>query len=715
MEVIMTTTTTTSKKYVGIVFQGKEGNLVINSEKVIFRPSRTASDKEMPVARSWRWAAIDRLEILDPPRSNSIPHRSVKLKSKVAEHKAVTLEVHQDLLDDLVRDVNQRLSVSSNSSSLGVVEGSTAPVIKKKISFAQQQQQQHQPAATRRNSNLATNTNANTNPSPSSLKTTGGSTGRRASMPEQQPRPQRVAPKENTTTNPFLAMSLPLTPTNTNTATATAAAAAAANHQEGDDKPSPKGLTKIKASVKAAVKTTSSKIPLLLNNNNKTPQAQQKTQPETTTAATSFGTFEAETSILITEDQKSDESSPPILVSPIKRPLLGFLRPPTPRRNLSDEYKNEILMATKQLRHVPTTSNGITNSKPKAAPNKHHKETTTANHPKNKWTEKAPNNNYYLNNNSNKETDHRNKEPPPTKEKQTDTKIVANNRKNSILATPPTPNKPKAAATTVNNNNNNKGTTWTPPVDKIFTPPTGNKEKVDKETLSTSPQGRQQDKNIPPKFRQDIVFTPTQQEKGKIIMITAPNTNTDLLQLQVEDETSVSTICSSENRNHNDPRQQRPTSKKEGQQPPKTTTATTTTTTASQIWNPQAPENVFRMMILQHAANCPCARGQCEYEPTCSEYKKILAHILTCTEGDECSIEKCRSTKQFLLTVQLMKEFETNQQHAKEAKDFLVGVGAVAPLSFIQLPVGSAHSVLSDDQTWWSNDWGAVENDDDSD
>jgi TAZ zinc finger len=271
-------------------------------------------------------------------------------------------------------------------------------------------------------------------------------------------------------------------------------------------------------------------------------------------------------------------------------------------------------------------------------------------------------------NNNHNETAHRSKEQSTGK--QPDTKV--GQRKGSILATPPQPSKLKAAV--------NKGNARAPPVDMVFTPPTRNKEKVAQEIVFTPPE------QAKPKVRQDIIFTPTQQEKAKI---KAPKTSTDL-----EDYTSVDS-------NHDHPQLQQPTSLV---QPAIT----------GQIWNPQAPENVFRMMLLQHAANCPCARGRCEYDPTCSEYRNVLAHILTCSD-EECDVEKCRTTKQFLLTAQLMKEFNTNE-NAKEAKDFLVGVGAVAPMSVIQLPMGSGHSVLSDDQTWWSNDWGAVEDiNDDSD
>jgi hypothetical protein len=310
----------TTSKYVGIQFQGKEGTLIIHSEKVIFRPKLTASEKEAAmtlVARSWRWAAIDRLEILDPPRQ-APTHRSLKLKSKMAEHKAVTLIVPEDLLDDLVQDMNQRLS----SNALGV-EGIMSPVVKKNIIIT-----------ARRNSTgpLLVPSSEDTK-----LKTTSFRP-RRASMPEQL---QVVAPhlvaEQDSTANKIQAHKLPPAP--------------ADNQAAEEEKPSPKRFVpfpdKIKASVKAAVKTTTAKIPLPKS----TPPQVHKAQPETTDVNVSA---EAATPPLKADSAAEQEpDSPPIVVSPIKRPLLGLLHHDATLLTNSKKWPRKLyrLLPTNQRQH----------------------------------------------------------------------------------------------------------------------------------------------------------------------------------------------------------------------------------------------------------------------------------------------------------------------------------------------------------------------------
>ena len=122
----------------------------------------------------------------------------------------------------------------------------------------------------------------------------------------------------------------------------------------------------------------------------------------------------------------------------------------------------------------------------------------------------------------------------------------------------------------------------------------------------------------------------------------------------------------------------------------------------SLLMNPEAPENKFRMMALQHAATCQpslnSGRGVCPYDPICGEYRKILEHVESC-DDEECTSEKCRSTKQFLVTMRLLEKTKKdgiNMEESSEQKDFLVGVGAVAPLSFVHVPEQPHEGKFSD-------------------
>lgn len=123
---------------------------------------------------------------------------------------------------------------------------------------------------------------------------------------------------------------------------------------------------------------------------------------------------------------------------------------------------------------------------------------------------------------------------------------------------------------------------------------------------------------------------------------------------------------------------------------------------SSLLMNPEAPENKFRMMALQHAATCQpslnSGRGVCPYDPICGEYRKILEHVESCNE-EECTSDKCRSTKQFLVTMRLLEKSKNNgidMEGSSEQKDFLVGVGAVAPLSFVHVPEHPHEGKFSD-------------------
>ena len=102
--------------------------------------------------------------------------------------------------------------------------------------------------------------------------------------------------------------------------------------------------------------------------------------------------------------------------------------------------------------------------------------------------------------------------------------------------------------------------------------------------------------------------------------------------------------------------------------------------------------------------------GACPYDPICAEYRKILGHVETCRD-DECSADKCRSTKKFLVTMRLLMQKDSHHKQedyegSSEMKDFLVGVGAVAPLSFVHVERragknSDAFSAVSD-ATWLS-------------
>jgi hypothetical protein len=98
---IMTARTSTTK-YKDIQFHGKIGSLAVTNEKLIFRPTSSTT------ARSWRWAAIQRIDVLDPPRGSS--NRVLKLKANSDRHSAVAITVPGHVFHSLVKDLNARLS-----------------------------------------------------------------------------------------------------------------------------------------------------------------------------------------------------------------------------------------------------------------------------------------------------------------------------------------------------------------------------------------------------------------------------------------------------------------------------------------------------------------------------------------------------------------------------------------------------------------------------
>mgnify|MGYP003871262177 CR=1 FL=1 len=146
------------------------------------------------------------------------------------------------------------------------------------------------------------------------------------------------------------------------------------------------------------------------------------------------------------------------------------------------------------------------------------------------------------------------------------------------------------------------------------------------------------------------------------------------------------------------------------------------------IFNPDAPENRFRMMILSHAAICTCLDDECIYDPTCTEYKDLLLHMEDCP-NDHCGYPNCRPTKEFVTTMQVMTEFQNSnsanivydheeyqeermkdnsgrEQNVEAAaafeaeKDYLVESGAIAPVPFLECDDDKS---IESSGTWFSN------------
>jgi len=109
----------------------------------------------------------------------------------------------------------------------------------------------------------------------------------------------------------------------------------------------------------------------------------------------------------------------------------------------------------------------------------------------------------------------------------------------------------------------------------------------------------------------------------------------------------------------------------------------------TKLWDPNAPQNKFRIMALKHAATCQVAAakgGGCPCDPICGQYRAILHHVETCRKSDDCPVERCQSTKTFLLTMSMMEGTpEQELENYSEKKDFLVSVGAVAPLAYVHV------------------------------
>lgn len=116
------------------------------------------------------------------------------------------------------------------------------------------------------------------------------------------------------------------------------------------------------------------------------------------------------------------------------------------------------------------------------------------------------------------------------------------------------------------------------------------------------------------------------------------------------------------------------------------------------LWNPDSPENKFKMMILSHAASCREKKGSCPYDPVCSEHQNLLEHIEKCTEDADCTYPRCVPTRNFLVTMRLMEKGGANDA---STKDFLVGMGAIAPVPVIDI------SALSECCKPVSGDWDA--------
>ncbi|CAB9511215.1 expressed unknown protein [Seminavis robusta] len=709
--------TLNSSKFVGIQFQNKVGTLLINAEKVIFRPKLSPSEKAAnikPVARSWRWIAIDRIEVLDPPR-NSPSFRSLKLKSKVAAQKAVTLVIPTDVLDDVVEDMNKRLS----KEAMGF-EGSLSPQVQKKMAPVQLRRKSSGPIL------MQTIDEASLEDSSTVQKTSRkqAKSSRRASMPEittAKKTPTKKEQDKKTEKGPTKPTQSAKGSTKTKKETqpepVPAATEPATNKEEvlvqQAEEPTPQAERSLLSAVTAVTQRitepiqkqvkTHTKFPLLKppeSHRHKEEEEDEETEDEIPAEAAA-----------VTAAADEDDSSPNASTtnkSQTKRPLLHFLKPPPPRRNITDEFDEEMKKTLEsQAKTSPTASNaGSNNIKSKAKQKEDKEQKKASQNPnagnkskakaKDKTRKKLPppeTNNKPKAKAAQKDTaQQKPKSAPP--EEQSD--AVPSPRRSSMFATPPPQAKPKAATT------NKKRTSWTPSSEMVYTPPPARKEKVQREVVFNPMEN--ENSSSPQK---EIVFTPTTEEKEKVKKVTTT------VKLLDEDETSASTSSS----------EGQPVEKSDAKPESKispTKSVEDEDDSAGVLWNPKAPEHVFRMMILQHAANCDCAKGSCFYDPTCSDYKRILAHIVVCGDGDECDFERCRATKQFLLTMQLMQDFKHDGPVEEAHKDFLVNVGAVAPIPVIQMPTNlrggnsDGLSVVSD-STWWSNDWGEVEKDMDDD
>lgn len=107
----MTVESTVPSRYEDVLYRDKPGTLIVSADKVVFRPNVDAAP-----GRSWRWSAIDRVEVMDPDRGS--PHRILKLKSSSCDKKTISLTIPGKILADILRDMNQCLAAQPDS--LGV-------------------------------------------------------------------------------------------------------------------------------------------------------------------------------------------------------------------------------------------------------------------------------------------------------------------------------------------------------------------------------------------------------------------------------------------------------------------------------------------------------------------------------------------------------------------------------------------------------------------
>lgn len=98
-------------RYEDVLYRDKPGTLIINPDKVVFRPKEDAAP-----GRSWRWSAIDRVEVMDPDRGS--PHRILKLKSSSCDKRTISITIPRKILSDILQDMNRCLAAQPDS--LGV-------------------------------------------------------------------------------------------------------------------------------------------------------------------------------------------------------------------------------------------------------------------------------------------------------------------------------------------------------------------------------------------------------------------------------------------------------------------------------------------------------------------------------------------------------------------------------------------------------------------
>lgn len=507
-------------RYYGVQFQGKVGVLLINVEKVIFRPKleQHAPEGTKPATRSWRWVAIDRIEVLDGPRGGGSSLRGIKLKSKSSGGKGVTLKVPQDILSEVLQDMNRRLS----EDSIGI-EGAVPAGVGLSHKNVPSAGERRKTMSDLQNSSLHNSFPRTPRTTRQTLKKTQVKRqqgGRRASMPSlrQDSIPEQIEVHDWTMDNSQ--------DHGLDASEQSVASEISNKSQEGF-------LNKVGQKLK--------KNPLLNKRQDRqNKQANGKKPLIKTGRRKSIGE-------LSKGSQHSNASNNSSATNPKQqRQMLEFMKPPPPRRNITAEMAEMEKKVQEQLERRKAM----------------HQKTVE----KRRHMEEA-------------------------KRRLSERKLSRD-----------------GSAT------------------NLSTPPQRPKGRVGAATRRRS--------------KRDIVF--------------------DSIIREDTDQTSTTEASTPES------------SPKEAFQDEHT----------GALWNPNSPDNKFRMMILQHAAGCKLVKGKCPYDPICSDHRKVLEHIETCKD-DECQADRCRSTRDFLITMRLM--MNDNPAADKTTKDFLVGMGAVAPVPVIDI------------------------------